>query len=208
MAKRSKSSREWLKEHFNDEFVKRAQQEGYRSRAVYKLKEIQEKDKIIRPGMRIVELGAAPGGWTQYAAECIKGQGRIIALDLLAIEPLPDVEIIQGDFTEQTVLDELSALLGENYFIDLVLSDMAPNTSGIRSADQAKSMYLTELAVDFARQYLKPGGHLLGKIFHGQGFDTLLKELRKDYRQVVIRKPKASRARSIETYVLAKGYKL
>lgn len=206
MSKRSQSSTTWLKEHFDDEFVKRAQQEGYRSRAVYKLKEIQEKDKILIPGMTVVELGAAPGGWSQYCAECLKRQGRIIALDVLPMEPVEGVEFIQGDFTSDATLAQLEAHLNDDAFIDLVLSDMAPNTSGIRSADQAKSMYLTELALAFAKAHLRDNGVFLAKIFQGPGFDRMLQDLRKEYRSIAIRKPKASRARSVETYVLAKGF--
>lgn len=204
---RSKSSKRWLKEHFKDPYVQQAQSEGYRSRAVYKLKEIQEKDRLIKPGMIVVELGAAPGGWSQYVAQCLRGSGKIIALDILPMDALPEVTFIQGDFREQTVLDELNATIGENALVDLVISDMAPNTSGVKSVDQAKSMYLVELAVEFAYQRLKDNGNLLTKIFHGPGFDTLMRSLRKDFERVLTRKPDASRARSQETYLLAKGFK-
>ena len=161
---RSKTSQRWLKEHFNDIYVQKAQQEGYRSRAVYKLMEIQEKDRLIRPGMVVVELGAAPGGWSQYVAQCLGGRGRMIALDILPMDALPDVTFIQGDFREQAVLDALYAELGDSA-VNLVISDMAPNTSGVRSVDQAKSMYLVELALDFAQSRLAAGGDFLTKIF-------------------------------------------
>ncbi len=203
---RSKTSQRWLKEHFNDIFVQKAQQEGYRSRAVYKLMEIQEKDRLIRPGMVVVELGAAPGGWSQYVAQCLGGRGRMIALDILPMDALPDVTFIQGDFREQAVLDALYAELGDSA-VNLVISDMAPNTSGVRSVDQAKSMYLVELALDFAQSRLATGGDFLTKIFHGPGFDTLLRSLKSQFLTVQTRKPEASRARSQETYLLARGFK-
>ena len=203
---RSKTSQRWLKEHFNDIFVQKAQQEGYRSRAVYKLMEIQEKDRLIRPGMVVVELGAAPGGWSQYVAQCLGGRGRMIALDILPMNALADVTFIQGDFREQAVLDALYAELGDSA-VNLVISDMAPNTSGVRSVDQAKSMYLVELALDFAQSRLAPGGDFLTKIFHGPGFDTLLRSLKSQFLTVQTRKPEASRARSQETYLLARGFK-
>lgn len=203
---RSKSSGRWLKEHHSDPFVQQARDEGYRSRAVYKLKEIQSRDRIIRPGMTVVELGAAPGGWSQYVAQLLQGQGRMIALDILPMDPLPEVTFIQGDFREQTVLEVLLAEIGDAQ-VDLVISDMAPNTSGVRSADQAKSMYLVELAVAFAEERLRVGGDFLAKIFHGPGFDDLFKALKNSYSTVLTRKPDASRARSQETYILARGYK-
>lgn len=202
---RSKTSQRWLKEHFNDIYVQKAQQEGYRSRAVYKLMEIQEKDRLIRPGMVVVELGAAPGGWSQYVAQCLGGRGRMIALDILPMDALADVTFIQGDFREQAVLDALYAELGDSV-VNLVISDMAPNTSGVRSVDQAKSMYLVELALDFAQSRLAPGGDFLTKIFHGPGFDTLLRSLKSQFLTVQTRKPEASRARSQETYLLARGF--
>ena len=201
---RSKSSQQWLKKHFDDEFVKRAQREGYRSRAVYKLDEIQQKDRILRPGAVIVDLGAAPGGWSQYAAETLGDKGRIIALDILPMEPLPGVEFIEGDFQEDEVLASLMELLG-GATVNLVMSDMAPNISGMDAVDQPRSMYLSELAADFAATVLGKGGDLLFKGFQGEGFDALLKDLRGEYRNVLIRKPKASRPRSREVYVLAKG---
>ena len=204
---RSKTSKRWLKEHHNDMYVQQAREEGYRSRAVYKLKEIQARDKLIKPGQTVVELGAAPGGWSQYVAECMQGRGHIFELDILPMDPLPDVTFIQGDFREQSVLDELEKSLGSDVAIDLVISDMAPNTSGIKSADQAKSMHLVELAVEFAYSHLKRDGNLLTKVFHGPGFDTLMRSLKQDFTDVLTRKPQASRQRSQETYLLAKGFK-
>ena len=201
---RSKSSHQWLRKHFDDEYVKRAQREGYRSRAVYKLDEIQQKDHILRPGSVVVDLGAAPGGWSQYAVQVLKGKGRIIALDILPMDPLPGVEFLQGDFREDDVLNALNELLGDAT-VNLVMSDMAPNISGMDAVDQPRSMYLVELAADFAASVLGKGGDLLFKGFQGEGFDSLLKDLRGQYRKVLIRKPKASRPRSREVYVLAKG---
>lgn len=204
---RSKSSHRWLKEHFDDEFVKRAQREGYRSRAVYKLAEIQDKYQLIRPGMAVVDLGAAPGGWSQYAHGLLGNKGHIVAMDLLPIEPLPGVTIVQGDFREDEVLQELLGTL-EGKEVDLVLSDIAPNISGMEAVDIPRAMYLAELAVDFAKQVLCPGGDLLIKLFQGEGSDMLLRELRERYEKVMVRKPKASRPRSREVYVLARGFKV
>ncbi len=203
---RSKSSHRWLRSHFDDEYVKRARREGYRSRAVYKLDEIQQKDRILKPGMRIVDLGAAPGGWSQYAANVLMGRGRIIAMDILPMDSLDGVEFLQGDFREDEVLDLLMETLGSDR-IDLVMSDMAPNISGMEAVDQPRSMYLAELAIDFAGQVLREGGDLLFKAFQGEGFDAMVKTLRVQYRQVRIRKPRASRPRSREVYVLARHYK-
>ena len=203
---RSKSSHRWLRSHFDDEFVKRARREGFRSRAVYKLDEIQHKDRILKPGMTIVDLGAAPGGWSQYAARVLRGQGRSIAMDILPMEPLDGVEFLQGDFREDEVLEALMVKIDDRA-IDLVMSDMAPNISGMEAVDQPRSMYLAELAVDFAAQVLREGGDLLFKAFQGEGFDDLVKLLRGQYRQVRIRKPKASRPRSREVYVLARHYR-
>jgi 23S rRNA (uridine2552-2'-O)-methyltransferase len=203
---RSKSSHRWLRSHFDDEYVKRAQREGYRSRAVYKLDEIQQKDRILKPGMHIVDLGAAPGGWSQYAAKVLKGRGRIIAMDILPMDPLDGVEFLQGDFREDEVLDLLMETLGSDR-PDLVMSDMAPNISGMEAVDQPRSMYLAELAIDFAGRVLREGGDLLFKAFQGEGFDAMVKTLRAQYRQVRIRKPRASRPRSREVYVLARHYK-
>jgi 23S rRNA (uridine2552-2'-O)-methyltransferase len=204
---RSKSSRRWLQEHFADEYVKKAQREGYRSRAVYKLEEIQLKDRLIRPGMTIVDLGAAPGGWSQYATRLLDGRGRIIATDILPMDSLPDVDFIQGDFREESVFAALLEVIGEQP-VDLVMSDIAPNISGVEAVDQPSSMYLAELAVDLATRVLAPGGDLLFKAFQGEGFDQLVKDLRGRFTKLVIRKPKASRPRSREVYVLARGYKL
>lgn len=200
---RSKSSHQWLKSHFDDEFVKRAQREGYRSRAVYKLEEIQRKDRILRPGMTVIDLGAAPGGWSQYAAQALRGSGRIIALDILPMEPLAGVEFLQGDFREGAVFARLLERLA-GAPVDLVMSDMAPNISGMQAVDQPGSMYLAELAVDFADRVLRKGGVLLFKAFQGEGFDPLVKALRVHYQAIRIRKPRASRAKSREVYVLAK----
>jgi 23S rRNA (uridine2552-2'-O)-methyltransferase len=203
---RGKSSARWLREHFTDEYVRRAQQEGYRSRAVYKLLEIQEKDRILRPGLTVVDLGAAPGSWSQLTVRLVGGQGRVIALDILPIEPLPGVECIEGDFRETAVLDRLLAAL-HGRPVDLVISDMAPNTSGIKAVDQPRGMYLAELALDFARRGLRPGGDFLTKAFQGEGFDALLHELRAAFAAVVIRKPRASRLRSAEQYLLGRNYR-
>lgn len=202
---RSKSSGRWLREHFEDPYVKRAQQEGYRSRAVYKLEEIDRRDRLFRPGMTVVDLGAAPGGWSQYARRSIGDRGRVVALDILPMDPVPGVEFLQGDFREQEVLDRLLDTLGGEP-VDLVISDMAPNISGVNSVDQARAMYLVELAVDLAKQILKPGGDLLLKIFQGEGFDPVLADLRRSFKSVAIRKPKASRPRSREVYALARNY--
>lgn len=202
----SKSSKRWLQEHFRDPFVKKARSEGYRSRAAFKLLEIHQKDKLFQPGMTVVDLGAAPGGWTQVVAEILGDRGQIVAMDILPMEPLPGVKILQGDFTEPEVFDNLQQLL-KNNSVDLVISDMAPNLSGERSVDQPKAMYLVELALELARLILKPDGGLLVKVFQGQGFDEFLKQLRLYFKKVVIRKPKASRGRSAEVYVLCKGFK-
>lgn len=204
---RSKSSGKWLAEHFTDEFVKRARKEGYRSRAVYKLREIDERDHVLRPGMVVADLGAAPGAWSQYVRERVGKTGRVIALDILPMEPLAGVDTLRGDFTEETTLQALlAALRGQP--VDLVISDMAPNISGIESADQARSMYLAELAMEFAVRVLKPGGLFLVKVFQGQGFSELYKEMQRRFEQVVTRKPKASRPRSAELYLLGKGFRV
>ncbi|WP_045225856.1 23S rRNA (uridine(2552)-2'-O)-methyltransferase RlmE [Methyloterricola oryzae] len=201
---RSSSSHRWLAEHFSDEYVKLAQERGYRSRAVFKLEEIQTRDRILKPGMTIVDLGAAPGGWSQYAAERVGKSGAIIALDLLTVEPLPGVTFIQGDFQEQAVLDELLSVLAGRA-VDLVLSDMAPNMSGTRAVDQPRAMYLAELALDMAAKILKPGGTFVVKLFMGAGFDEYQREARRYFAQLVTRKPKASRDRSREVYLVAKN---
>ena len=207
MSKRSRSSARWLAEHASDAYVQRAKAEGWRSRAVFKLEEIQGTDRLIRPGMTVVDLGAAPGGWSQFAAGVLNGNGRVIALDVLDMPPLPGVEFIQGDFDSQTVLEQLLTLLGGNK-VDLVMSDMAPNMMGIAAADHARSMNLVDLAVELARMTLRPGGDLLLKVFQGREFQTLLGRLREAFETVKLRKPKASRGRSAEVYVLARGYRL
>jgi 23S rRNA (uridine2552-2'-O)-methyltransferase len=201
---RSKTSSQWLTEHFSDTYVQKAQQLGYRSRAAFKLLEIQEKDKLIKPGMFVVDLGSAPGGWSQVARQFVGKKGKIVALDILPMDQLSQVEFIQGDFTEQETLDKLLNSLN-NQSPDLVISDMAPNISGVKVVDHAKALYLVELAVDLADEVLKPGGNLLLKVFQGQGFDAFHKQLRKKYQKVITRKPDASRARSAEIYLLAKG---
>ncbi|HRE53793.1 MAG TPA: 23S rRNA (uridine(2552)-2'-O)-methyltransferase RlmE [Candidatus Competibacter sp.] len=203
---RSKSSGRWLREHFTDEYVLRAREEGYRSRAVYKLLEIQEKDRILHPGMTVVDLGAAPGGWSQLAARIVGERGLVIALDVLPVEPLPGVTALQGDFREAAVLDRLLETLAVRP-VDLVISDMAPNTSGIKAVDQPRGMYLAELAFDFVQRCLRPGGGFLVKVFQGEGFDPFLKSLRAAFDTVAPRKPKASRARSAERYLLARNYR-
>jgi len=203
---RSKSSSGWLNEHFNDTYVQKAQELGYRSRAAFKLLEIQEKDKIIKPGMFVVDLGSAPGGWSQVARQFSGNSGKIVAVDILAMDQLAQVDFIQGDFREQETLDSILDLLN-NQSPDLVISDMAPNISGVKTADQAKGIYLVELAIELADEVLKPGGNLLVKVFQGQGFEGILKDLKQKYQKVISRKPKASRARSSEIYLLAKGLK-
>lgn len=203
---RSKSSARWLREHFTDEYVKRAQQDGYRCRAVYKLLEIQEKDHLLRPGLTVVDLGASPGGWSQLAARLVGGAGRVLALDILPMEPLAGVEFIEGDFRESAVLDHLLTVLAGRV-VDVVLSDMAPNTSGVKAVDQPSVMYLAELALDFACRRLRPGGSFLVKTFQGEGFDDFLRAVRTVFTTVAPRKPRASRARSAEQYLLARNYR-
>ncbi len=205
MAK-SKSSNRWLQEHFSDQYVKQSQSDGYRSRASYKLLELDKKDKLIRPGLSVVDLGAAPGGWTQVAMEKVGHKGRVVASDLLAMDPLAGVDFVQGDFTEQSVYDELLGLL-DSSTVDLVISDMAPNMSGVSAVDQPAAMYLVELALEFARKTLAAKGAFVCKVFHGEGFDAFLAECRASFSNVAIRKPDASRARSRETYIVAKGFK-
>jgi len=206
---RSKSSGNWLKEHFDDEYVKLSQKEGYRSRAIYKLKEIQQKDNLIRPNMQVVDLGAAPGGWSQYATELVGNNGRVVASDILPIDPLPFVEFIQGDFTEESVLNKILDVLNKdekNYKADVVISDMAPNITGVEAIDQPKSIYLCELSLDMARQILKPGGSYAVKVFQGDGSDAFLKDVRSSFKQVKIRKPAASRSRSREVFMVGLGF--
>lgn len=201
---RSKSSARWLQEHFSDPYVKRAQAEGWRSRAVFKLEELIDRDRLLRPGMTIVDLGAAPGGWSQVARERLGDKGRLIALDILPMQGIGGVEFILGDFREDSVLTELTRILA-GAPVDLVLSDMAPNFSGVPTVDQPRSMHLVELAEEFAAAHLKVGGAFLTKMFQGEGFDEFVRRLRGGYERVSIRKPKASRARSPEVYALATG---
>lgn len=203
---RSKSSGRWLNEHFSDPYVRRAQVEGMRSRAAYKLEELLERDHLLKPGMVVVDLGSAPGGWSQVAQDRLKGKGRVVALDILEMDPLPGVEFIHGDFTQATVLADLEQTLA-GAPVDLVLSDMAPNMSGVPSVDQARSMHLVDLAFDFARSHLKRGGAFLVKVFQGEGFDGFVKELRAGFDKVHLRKPKASRGRSREIYALGTGFR-
>jgi 23S rRNA (uridine2552-2'-O)-methyltransferase len=202
---RSKSSHRWLDEHFSDAFVKKAQQEGYRSRAVYKLKEIQEKDRILQPCMKVVDLGASPGGWSQYATQVVGRKGRVVASDILPLDPLPFVEFVLGDFREEAVLAEILALLGEDK-AELVISDMAPNMSGVDAVDQPRAIYLCELALDMARQVLKPKGAFLVKLFQGDGSEAFMRDVRRSFKTVKVRKPAASRPRSREVYVLAQDF--
>lgn len=203
---RSKSSAKWLQEHFDDPYVKQAQKDGYRSRASYKLLELQEKDRLIKPGMTVVDLGAAPGGWSQVAVNLVGHKGRVIASDILAMDGIAGVIFIEGDFTEQAVFDRILAAV-ENQKVDVVISDMAPNMSGTPEVDLPRSMELAELAVDLARQILKPGGVFVSKLFQGEGFDALVAQLRKDYKSIKVRKPPASRSRSREVYLVATGFK-
>jgi len=206
VVKRTESSRRWLAEHESDEFVKRAREAGYRSRAVYKLEDIQRTDRIIRPGMTIVDLGAAPGGWSQLAAKLLKGQGRIVANDILPMDDIVGVEFLQGDFSSEEVLEQFLTLLGSDR-PRLVMSDIAPNTTGIADVDHDRSMYLVELALDFARRTLVPGGDFVVKVFQGRGFQDFVKQLRGSFKTVKFRKPPASRARSAELYLLARDFK-
>ncbi|HLT43791.1 MAG TPA: 23S rRNA (uridine(2552)-2'-O)-methyltransferase RlmE [Luteimonas sp.] len=202
MATRSKSSQRWLKEHFSDPYVKKAQAEGMRSRAAYKLEELVARDRFLKPGMTVVDLGAAPGGWSQWVRQALGDHGRVIALDILEMPSLAGVEFLHGDFREDAVLSALETTLG-GAPVDLVLSDMAPNKSGMDAVDQPRMMYLAELAMDFADNHLRPGGTFLIKLFQGAGFDDYLRELRRRYAKVSIRKPAASRRRSPEVYALA-----
>ena len=206
MAKKKSSSKAWLKEHRDDPYVQQAQREGYRSRACYKLLELQEKDRLIRPGMTVVDLGSAPGGWSQVAAQLVGHKGRVIASDILPMDAVAGVDFIQGDFTEQSVFDEIQAVIGDS-IPSVVLSDMAPNMSGIVSVDQPKAMYLVELALDMAIQMLPEGGVFAAKVFHGEGFDEWLKSVRGHFKTVNSRKPAASRPRSKEVYVVAQGFR-
>lgn len=207
MSRKGKSSRRWLAEHEGDPYVRRAREGGWRSRAVFKLEELDRRARLIRPGMSIVDLGAAPGAWSQYAARRLAGNGTVVALDLLPMEPLDGVRFIQGDFHEQAVLDELLAVLGETR-VDLVMSDMAPNISGMRAVDQPRAMALAELVADLAARVLAPGGAMVVKLFHGEGFDAYVREARERFARVAVRKPKASRPASRETYLVAVNYRV
>ncbi len=207
MSRRSRSSRRWLDRHFRDEYVKKAQQEGYRSRAAYKLLEIQRRDRLFKPGQTVVDLGAAPGGWSQVARQLVGAGGRVVALDLLAMEPLPGVEFIQGDFREDAPLQALTRTL-DGQPVDLVISDMAPNISGMSVVDQPRAIYLCELALDFAQQRLGPGGGLVVKAFQGEGYDDYYRALRSRFKKVVTRKPEASRPKSREVYLVAQKINL
>jgi len=204
---RTKSSRRWLDRHVSDEFVKRAQREGYRSRAAYKLLEIEERERLIKPGQVIVDLGAAPGGWSQVARQLLGESGRVIAVDLLPMEPIAGVEVVEADFREAACLEELRESLGGRC-VDLVISDMAPNVSGTAAVDQPRAIYLAELALDLARDFLKPGGSLVMKVFQGEGFDELVRDLRLSFARVATRKPKASRPASREVYLVAGSFRL
>lgn len=203
---RSKTSAAWLKEHVDDIWVKKAQQDGYRTRASYKLIELDEKDQLFKSGISVLDLGSAPGGWSQVVAERLQGDGVIIASDILPMDPIAGVNFVQGDFTEQNVFDEIMTLV-DSRPIDLVISDMAPNISGVSSIDQPRSIYLVELALDMAQQVLKPNGQFVAKVFQGEGFDEYVQQVKESFSKVLIRKPKASRARSREVYVVAKGFR-
>lgn len=207
MAKKTQSSRRWLKEHVNDPYVKLAQKQGYRSRAAYKLLELQEKDRLIKPGMTVVDLGAAPGGWTQVLVKLVGPNGYVIGVDCLAMEPIAGALCLLGDFTEEATLQALIEAIDARP-IDVVVSDMAPNLSGIKGVDQPKAMYLIEMALDFVDKQLRPGGSFVAKVFQGEGFDQLLKQTRAWFQTVAIRKPAASRSRSPELYLVAKGFRV
>ena len=206
MAKKRSSSKAWLKEHRDDPYVQQAQREGYRSRACYKLLELQAKDRLIRPGMTVVDLGSAPGGWSQVAAELVGHRGRVVASDILAMDALAGVEFIQGDFTEDAVFEQILVAIGETP-VDVVVSDMAPNLSGMTAVDQPRAMYLVELAVDMARRVLAPGGSFVAKVFQGEGFDDLIRDCRDSFGKVLTRKPQASRPRSREVYLVARDFR-
>jgi 23S rRNA (uridine2552-2'-O)-methyltransferase len=201
----TKHGKSWIQRHINDPYVQKAQKMGYRSRAIFKLMELHERDKLFRPNMTVIDLGAAPGGWSQLVSQLVGRKGKVIALDILEMDPLPGVTFLQGDFTEQKALDSLEAEL-DGLEIDWVISDMAPNLSGMVAVDQPRMMILADLAWDFARQHLKKEGGFLVKIFQGEGFDEYIKTLRQYFQRVVIRKPDASRSASRELYVLARGY--
>lgn len=205
--KHSASSGRWLKEHFDDKYVLEAQKKGYRSRAIFKIEEIQQKDKLLQPGMTVVDLGAAPGGWSQYAAEKVGDEGQVIACDILPMDSIPGVSFLQGDFREEAVLNALLDRIQPD-MVDVVMSDMAPNMSGNLASDQPRAMYLVELALDMCREVLAPNGAFIVKVFQGEGFDQYLADVRKMFKAVKIRKPDSSRARSREVYIVATGYKL
>ncbi len=207
MKRRSRSSARWLKEHFADPFVQRAQNEGWRSRAVFKLEEIDRRAKLLKPGAACLDLGAAPGAWSQYAARRVGAGGRVVATDILPMPELPGVEFVQGDFREPEVFDRVLALLPGRQ-VDVLLSDMAPNLSGVDAIDQPRSMYLAELALEMAARVLKPGGHALIKVFQGSGFDELVRAARAGFERAKLLKPQASRARSPEMYLLAMQFRL
>lgn len=201
---RSRTSGRWLQEHVNDPYVRQAQKEGFRSRSAYKLLQLNERDRLLRPGMRVVDLGSAPGGWSQVAGKIIGEQGRVIATDILPMESLRNVEFVQGDFTQEAVFDEILRRLAAQP-ADLVLCDMAPNISGVASADQAGSIHLAELALDLAQRVLRPGGDFVVKVFQGEGSDAYLKQVKAAFERCMVRKPPASRARSREVYAVARG---
>ena len=203
---RSKTSKDWLDEHFNDRYVQKAQQDGYRSRAAYKLVEINEKDKLIKPGMTILDLGAAPGGWTQVAARLAGDDGTVVASDILEMDPVPGVTFIQGDFREESVYAEILSAINQQP-VGLVISDMAPNMSGMKTVDQPRAMYLIELALDMAVNTLSPGGNFLVKVFQGEGFQEYRQQMQLHFKTLVTRKPESSRARSKELYLLGRGFK-
>ena len=207
MAKSKKSSNRWLQEHESDFYVLKARQDGYRSRAAYKLLELNERDRLVKPGMCVVDIGSSPGSWSQIAAKLVGDKGRIFALDILPMDSLADVDFIQGDFREQSVMDQMLGLIGDRE-IDLVISDIAPNISGMAAMDQPRAMYLVELALDLARQVLSPNGVFVAKVFQGSGFDEYINEVSACFGKVVIRKPKASRPRSCEVYLVARDFKV
>jgi 23S rRNA (uridine2552-2'-O)-methyltransferase len=206
MAKKRSSSKAWLKEHRDDPYVQQAQREGYRSRACYKLLELQERDRLLRPGMTVLDLGSAPGGWSQVAVAAVGDRGRVVASDILPMDSVAGVEFIQGDFTEDAVFEKLLGVL-DGTAVDVVISDMAPNMSGMSAVDQPRAMHLVELALDMAGQVLAPGGAFVAKVFHGEGFDELIRETRRIFTRVLTRKPKASRPRSREVYLVATGFR-
>jgi 23S rRNA (uridine2552-2'-O)-methyltransferase len=207
MSKPRGSAKSWRERQEKDPYVQRARRDGWRSRAVYKLEEIDQKERLLRPGMSCVDLGAAPGSWSQYVTETLKGNARIVAIDLLPMDALPNTDFIQGDFTEDAVLDELRGLVGGQK-VDLVLSDLAPNISGNRAIDQPRAMYLAELALDFAREVLAERGNFVIKLFQGAGIDPFITDVRSSFSTVKVRKPKASRAGSREVYLVARNYRL